>query len=154
LRICKAFTVIEEFDRRIQSPTTTQTFSGKVGDIDVHLAHVGKVDKFGVDHVGTNGATLAAYLAIQAFNPSVVISAGTAGGFISRGAEIASIFVSTACMYHDRRIPLPGFDVFGVHKEDTHNVAKLVKDLGTFLLYLLSVELINISANYFTSSIL
>lgn len=34
-------------------------------------------------------------------------SAGTAGGFRSRGAAIADVFVSTGMVNHDRRIPIP-----------------------------------------------
>ena len=33
--------------------------------------------------------------------------AGTAGGFRSRGAAIADVFVSTGMVNHDRRIPIP-----------------------------------------------
>ncbi len=60
-----------------------------------------------MDNVGTVPAALTTYLAIQAFRPDVVISTGTAGGFRSRGAQIADVFVSTAMVNHDRRIPLP-----------------------------------------------
>ena len=34
-------------------------------------------------------------------------AAGTAGGFRSRGAAIADVFVSTGMVNHDRRIPIP-----------------------------------------------
>ena len=60
-----------------------------------------------MDNVGTVPAALTAYLAIQAFRPDIVISAGTAGGFRSRGAAIADVFVSTGMVNHDRRIPIP-----------------------------------------------
>lgn len=114
----------------VSTPTTMATFSGSVGALRVHLAHNGKCGKFGVDKVGTNAATLTTYLAISAFKPTIVISAGTAGGFKARGAEIASIFVSTGIVHHDRRIPLPGFDAFGIGQEEPHNVTKMVRDLG------------------------
>lgn len=67
----------------------------------------GKCKATGVDNVGTVPAALTAYLAIQAFKPDIVISAGTAGGFRSRGAAIADVFVSTGMVNHDRRIPIP-----------------------------------------------
>lgn len=97
----------------------------------MHLAHNGKCEKFMVDRVGTNAATLTSYLAIQAFKPDLVISTGTAGGFKARDAAIGSIFVSTAILNHDRRIPLPGFDVFGVGREEPHPTQAMVKALGT-----------------------
>lgn len=64
---------------RVQMPTSMQTYSGTVGAIKVHLAHNGHCSRFDVDLVGTNAATLTTYLAVQAFKPSLVISAGTAG---------------------------------------------------------------------------
>lgn len=109
-----------------------------------------------MDNVGTVPAALTTYLAIQAFKPDIVISAGTppaaavaaaafllaiaalsskpldplwacalpppfcsslclgwwlsagtAGGFRSRSAAIADVFVSTGMVNHDRRIPIP-----------------------------------------------
>ena len=67
----------------------------------------GKCKTTGVDNIGTVSAGLMSYLAIQAFKPDVVISAGTAGGFKSSGAQIADVFVSSAMINHDRRIPIP-----------------------------------------------
>lgn len=118
---------------RISTPTSTKTYTGTVGSMTVHLAHNGKCDKFLVDTVGTNAATLTTYLAIGALKPDLVISAGTAGGFQAKGADVASIFVSTALQNHDRRIPLPGFSVFGVGREDAHPAEALIKALGAFL---------------------
>jgi 5'-methylthioadenosine nucleosidase len=118
---------------RIPTPTTAKIYTGTVGNITVHLAHNGKCDKFLVDKVGTNAATLTTYLAIGAFKPDLVMSVGTAGGFQSKGATVATIFVSTALQNHDRRIPLPGFSVFGVGREDSHPAEALVKALGVFL---------------------
>ena len=71
------------------------------------LPAAGKCKSMGVDHIGTVPAALTTYLAIQAFRPDVVISAGTCGGFAARGAAIADVFVSTRMVNHDRRIPLP-----------------------------------------------
>eukprot|EP00887_Chlorella_sp_A99_P000548 scaffold17.g548.t1 len=80
----------------------------------VHLVTFGKCKVNGVDQVGTVPAALMTYLAVQSFSPDVVISAGTAGGFRGRGAAIADVFVSTLMVNHDRRIPIPGFDSYGV----------------------------------------
>lgn len=96
----------------------------------VHVAHNGKSDEYGVCRVGTNGATLATFLAVAALKPDLVISGGTAGGFKARGAEIASIFVSTECRNHDRHIPLPGYDKFGVESVPSHEALQLAEALG------------------------
>ena len=72
-----------------------------------------------MDSVGTAPASLISYLAIQAFKPDLVMSVGTAGGFKARGASIADIFVATATVNHDRRIPIPGFDTYGIGRNAT-----------------------------------
>lgn len=54
----------------------------------------GKHAVHGVDNVGTIPAALAAYLAVQAFTPDLVISAGTAGGFRSQVSVIWRPFAS------------------------------------------------------------
>ena len=61
----------------------------------------------GVDQVGTVPAALTAYLTLQALQPDLLISAGTAGGFKARGGAIGDVYLSSAHMNHDRRIPLP-----------------------------------------------
>ena len=45
-----------------------------------------------------------AYTSITAFEPDIVISAGTAGGFRSAGGEIGDVYLSTKCVFHSRRI--------------------------------------------------
>ena len=60
----------------------------------------------------------------------MVISTGTAGGFSSRGAAIADVFISTATVNHDRRIPIPDFDVYGVGRLEALPVPKMVEALG------------------------
>jgi hypothetical protein len=50
----------------------------------VHVVWNGRCDVHNVDYVGTVPAALSAYLATQHFNPDLIISAGTAGGFKAR----------------------------------------------------------------------
>lgn len=74
----------EDKPRVVPGPAPCITYSGQLGDLTVHVAWNGKCDKHQVDYVGTVPASLTAYLATQAFQPHLVISAGTAGGFHSR----------------------------------------------------------------------
>lgn len=91
------------------------TYSGAVGATRVRVAWTGRDAAHGVDLVGVVPAALATYLALSAWpEADLVLSAGTAGGFAARGAAIGDVFVSTGKMRHDRRIPLPGFDRFGL----------------------------------------
>ena len=60
-------------------------------------------------------ATLTAYSLLRRFQPDVLVNAGTCGGFQARGGRVGSLYLGTrAFLFHDRRIPLPGFDAFGV----------------------------------------
>ena len=116
--------------RRYKTPTSAVSYSGKVGGLDVHLAQNGPSTEYGICKVGTTAAFLTTYLSLDVFKPDLVISAGTAGGFKSNGADIASIFVSTTTVNHDRRIPLPGFKEFGLDKKATHPMSKIAASLG------------------------
>jgi 5'-methylthioadenosine nucleosidase len=60
--------------------------------------------------VGTDAATLAAYMTIRKLAPDLVVNAGTCGGFQARGGTVGSIYVSEGpLLYHDRRIPIERF---------------------------------------------
>ncbi|GBF91473.1 hypothetical protein Rsub_04213 [Raphidocelis subcapitata] len=101
--------------RAIPAPAPCVTYSGAFNGETVRVVWTGRDAEHGVDLVGTVPAALATYLALSAWpDTDLVISAGTAGGFKAKGAAIGDVFVSTTKMHHDRRIPLPGFDKFGL----------------------------------------
>ena len=83
-----------------------------------------------MDNVGTVPAAVTAYLAVQALAPDVVVSAGTAGGFASRGAAIADVYLATGYSNHDRRIPMEAFDKYGVWAFDAHPAPRLAAAAG------------------------
>jgi 5'-methylthioadenosine nucleosidase len=105
-------------------------YQGQLNDIKVTVVTNGKSSKFGVDNVGTIPATLAAYIAITTIQPDLVINAGTAGGFKRKTANIGDVFIGTKFKNHDRRIPIPGFDKYGVGDYDGLSCKNLAKDLG------------------------
>lgn len=128
-------------------PAPATTFSGRVsssgGDkgasspssssVEVSVVCSGKCKVHGVDNIGTVPAALMTYLALSELrDPKVdlVISAGTAGGFRARGAEIGDVFCATAFANHDRRIPLPKFDAYGTWRSDAHPAPRLAAALG------------------------
>lgn len=81
---------------------------------DILLGINGHDNVYNVDNVGTQAATLNAYVMINDMKPDIVINAGTAGGFISQGGEIGDVYIgSKHFVYHDRRIALEGFEDFG-----------------------------------------
>ena len=87
-------------------------YAGTVGTVHVDLLTNGADPRNGVDRVGTDAATMAAYIAIRKLSPDLVVNAGTCGGFEAQGAKVGEIFVSAGhLLFHDRRIPLPHFQV-------------------------------------------
>ena len=86
------------------------------GRPDVVLAVNGPDPIYGVDSIGSTAAALTTHVALNLEReaPDLVLSVGTAGGWRRAGAEIGDAYLAWprfAC--HDRRMPLPGFDVMG-----------------------------------------
>eukprot|EP01031_Cornospumella_fuschlensis_P024628 gene24629-29756_t len=111
-----------------------QAYQGKISDDSIVSVIVfGKDRRFNVDSVGTTAAALATYIAIKEFNPDLILSTGTAGGFKRVGAQIGDCFVGTTFVHHDRRIAIPGFDAYGIgqrHGPSCFNLIKERSDLG------------------------
>ncbi len=71
------------------------------------------------DRVGPINAALLCFEGITHFHPDLVLNIGTCGGFKARGGAIGDVYISEApVFYHDRRVPLEGFDAggFGYYK--------------------------------------
>lgn len=101
------------------------------GRIELLLALSGKHEKYQVDNIGTEPATLNAYLTLSQFKPDLCINAGTAGGFRCRGCEIGDVFlIDRPCKFHDHRIPIPGFDEYGIGSYSTFAPAGMAQALG------------------------
>jgi len=102
---------------------------------DVAIAVNGVDPRFGVDSIGGQPAVTTTLHAIESARPDLVISAGTAGGFAAKGAEIGSVYLADRCVFHDRRIAIAGFDRYGVGDypmaELHETVGKLGFDRGT-----------------------
>ena len=85
------------------------------GSLEVAVGFAGTDPEHGVDRIGTISAALAAHLLIRRFEPDLLVNAGTCGGFKGRGAGVGSIYLgSKDFLFHDHRVPLAGFDAFGV----------------------------------------
>lgn len=82
--------------------------------LNISVVVPGKCMIFGVDNVGTVPSSLLTYAAIQALHPDLIINMGTAGGFKGKGAKLADAYVATEAAHHDRRIPIPIFDKYGI----------------------------------------
>ena len=85
-------------------------FAGTVGTLHVDVLTNGTDPRNGADRVGTDAATMAAYMAIRKLAPDLLLNVGTCGGFAAQGARVGDIYVSAApLLFHDRRIPLDPF---------------------------------------------
>ncbi|KAF3324819.1 5'-methylthioadenosine/S-adenosylhomocysteine nucleosidase 2-like protein [Carex littledalei] len=105
-------------------------YCGKYKDLYINLIWPGKDPALGVDSVGTISASLVTYASIQAFKPDLVINAGTAGGFKAKGASIGDVYLTSAVAFHDRRIPIPVFDMYGIGAKETFSCPNLLKQLN------------------------
>ncbi|XP_057964420.1 5'-methylthioadenosine nucleosidase isoform X2 [Malania oleifera] len=85
----------------------------------------------GVDNVGTVSVSLVTYASIQALQPDLIINAGTAGGFKAKGAGIGDVFLVSDAAFHDRRIPIPVFDLYGVGLRQAFPTPNLLKELNS-----------------------
>ncbi|NDH46307.1 MAG: 5'-methylthioadenosine nucleosidase [Acidimicrobiia bacterium] len=96
-------------------PLPVRLFTARVGACEAVVAINGRDGRHGVDSIGTDAATLTTYEVARRFRPELLISAGTAGGWQSRGAAIGDVYLSRdRFVHHDRRIAIPGWDDYGV----------------------------------------
>lgn len=79
------------------------TYQSEPGSrLNISLIYSGKCKTYQVDRIGKEAAVLMAWESIKAFQPDLVISAGTAGGFKKKGANIGDVYISNRIYYHDR----------------------------------------------------
>ncbi|MEO0512974.1 MAG: 5'-methylthioadenosine nucleosidase [Planctomycetota bacterium] len=97
----------------------------------VSLLLFGRDERFGVDLIGTQAATLAASQSVEHLRPDLVISAGTCGGFLLRGGAIGDVYLSEGdFVFHDRRVPLEGFHESSLGQYPSMDVRALAAALG------------------------
>jgi nucleoside phosphorylase len=85
-----------------------------------------------VDSIGTLSAGLLAQELLTRFRPTLLINAGTAGGFHSQGGAIGDVYLGQSpAVFHDRRIHLPGnFPRYGEGHRKVHHDARIAELLG------------------------
>jgi 5'-methylthioadenosine nucleosidase len=96
-----------------------EAFSGEHEGCKLTVVTNGKDSVYGtgVDNVGTVPASLVTFLSLQKDSSfDLVLNAGTCGGFQRKGATIGSVFLTSAVVNHDRRIPIPPFVPYGIGK--------------------------------------
>lgn len=107
-----------------------QGYLGKYDNLDVLLILNGEDSLHKVQNVGTQAATLTTYLGIEYFHPDLVISIGTAGGVAENGAKMGDIYVSKKIKFYSRRIPIPGYDEYGIGDYTSANFEKITNKIN------------------------
>lgn len=114
-----------------------QIFHKNHNGMDIWLVVNGKDPVHNIDCVGSQPAILSTSMGIQNFHPDLIISLGTAGGRYMQGGRVGDVYVSDSPIYyHDRIIPIPGFEAYGSGGYRAIDVSQLASDLnlkqGTF----------------------
>ncbi|XP_021900382.1 5'-methylthioadenosine/S-adenosylhomocysteine nucleosidase 1 [Carica papaya] len=130
LPLVKKFNLTEDNDSLFPEAVPWVRYRGTYKDLNVNIIWPGKDLTLGVDSVGTLPASLVTYSSIQAFKPDLIINAGTAGGFKAKGANIGDVFLASDVAFHDRRIPIPVFDLYGVGSRQAFSTPNLLKELN------------------------
>lgn len=122
---------LEQTRGRFPENMPFEVFQGVRQGLEITLITSGKDSRFDVDNVATQPATLMAYLAIQNRSPDIIINAGTAGGFYSKGCQIGDVYLSSDLIcFHDRRIPLPNFDKYGIGSYRPYDTSHIARKLN------------------------
>lgn len=104
---------------------------GRIGDLDVVVSTNGIDPRHGIDNIATQPATLNTYVTAERWTPDLVLTAGTAGGWEARGADIGDVYLSSGdLVFHDRRVPIPGFDEYGHGRYPSVDADGLAARLG------------------------
>jgi len=123
---------------RIDSPKAVYPFefyasnhASNHGGFRTIIGVAGVDPRFKVDSIGTQPATILADTIATHFKPDLLISAGTAGGFLKAGAAIGQVYLGAPHVaFHSRRIQIPGMEEMGRGNYPTADVRALARALG------------------------
>ncbi len=104
---------------RLDSNLPSELWQGSVHGHRITIVTHGRDCEFDCDRIGTESATIVAFLALRMMRPKLFINAGTCGGFATQGAAIGDIYMPTRFLFHDQRVALPKFDAFAVADRTT-----------------------------------
>ena len=131
----EAVTLLQSLDLRKQnqpfrSGVPFELYQGNFAEAQLSVVVSGTDPDYLVDNVATIPATLMTYLVIEKCSPDLLLNVGTAGGFASLGCEIGDVYLGSGTFcFHDRRIPLPGFDRYGLGRYSCYDTALLAAGL-------------------------
>ena len=107
-----------------------EVYQGYMDTVQLSLLLSGTDPDYHVDNVATVPAALMTYLAIENFTPDLIVNAGTAGGIAGKGCRIGDVYLGSGTFcFHDRRIPLPGFDQYGKGFYPCYDISSIAGEL-------------------------
>ena len=84
-----------------------------------------------ISNIGTQPAAVSTFALVDRFSPNLILNVGTAGGFASEGATLGDIYISRgAFRYHDRHIPLDGYNAYGIGGYQSADLSRVAADLN------------------------
>lgn len=121
---------LRKADHTFRAGIPFEVYEGELETVQLSLLVSGTDPDFHVDNVATVPAALMSYLAIEKFEPDLLINAGTAGGIAERGCKIGDVYLSSGKFcFHDRRIPIPGFEQYGMGLYPSYDTSVIANDL-------------------------
>lgn len=128
--LLKKLSLTEE-SRSLKEGLPFRLYKGTFGSSAITLLTSGTDTVHQVDNVATVPAALMTYLAIDHFNPDIIINSGTAGGIGKKGCAIGDVYLSAGTFnFHDRRIPIPGFEEYGLGSYPCYDTSTMAKALN------------------------
>uniref|UniRef100_A0A1J3DXH8 5'-methylthioadenosine/S-adenosylhomocysteine nucleosidase 1 n=1 Tax=Noccaea caerulescens TaxID=107243 RepID=A0A1J3DXH8_NOCCA len=130
LPLVNKFGLSETSDSPLGKGLPWVVYEGVHKELQINVVCPGRDAALGIDSVGTVPASLITFASIQALKPDLIINAGTCGGFKVKGANIGDVFLVSDVVFHDRRIPIPMFDLYGVGLREAFSTPNLLKELN------------------------
>jgi 5'-methylthioadenosine nucleosidase len=99
-------------------------------NLDIVVGIAGDDPRHDFDSIGSVPAAVLAQLAIANLKPSMVVNAGTCGGFQSKGHKIGEVLIGTKYVaFHHRRSSIPAMREYGIGKYPVWDSEKLREKL-------------------------
>lgn len=112
------------------------------------LVTMGRCDRYMVDRIGLSSAAVVAWEGIRVLRPNLMINAGTAGGFIAKGARIGEVFLSNGRVaYHGRNMSAPRFSEFSLGNFACEDLTMYADIIGARLGKLSSADSVTASSD-------
>ncbi|ROS05767.1 5'-methylthioadenosine nucleosidase [Sinobacterium caligoides] len=114
----------------VDSPLPIELYQATMAGLPLIISVNGKDQRYAVDRIATEAAAVSAYIVLQGYQPSLLISAGTCGA-VNPLLQVADVlWVDQPICYHDHRIPLAEFADYGLGRYPVFFDAAIAESLA------------------------